>query len=185
MTQRKSSEERARSRAIGRRIRALRGEVSQLDFASGFGITRAALANYELGRSRPPKELLDKIRDRTGLDIDTGPELADFEDELRSIIGDGSNLTEDEWALIRILRLLQAADVRRIIQEVMTAVDRHKAGLRLGDPQAVAMDLARLMIIAGGHADYVRGVSGENVVQLARTLADISLERSNGTATGE
>lgn len=183
MTQRKSSEDRAGARAIGRRIRGLRGDASQFDFATAFGITRSALANYELGRSRPPKDFLEKIKARTGLDIDTGPELVDFEDELRNIVGDGSKLTEDEWALVRILRLLQASDVRRVAQEVMTAVEKRKAGLRLGDPQTVAMDLARLMIIAGGHAEYVRGVSGENVVQLARTLADISLERTKTVGT--
>lgn len=134
---------------------------------------------------RPPRDLLERIKARTGLDIDTGPELADFEDELRSIIGDGEKLTEDEWALIRVMRLMQASDARRVVQELMAAVDKRKAGLRLGDPQTAAMDLARLIIIAGGHADYARGVSGENVVQLARTLADISLERGKVAKSDE
>jgi transcriptional regulator with XRE-family HTH domain len=178
MTQRKSSEERASSRAIGRRIRALRGESSQLDFAAAFGLTRAALANYELGRSRPPKELLEKIKERTGLDIDTGPELQDFEDELRGFGGDGARLTEDEWAVVRILRVTLPEDARRVVKELVSCIERHQASVQLADAQFVAMDLARLYVIAGGHADYLRGVSGENLVQIARALADRALQKT-------
>lgn len=156
----------------------MRGDASQLDFASAFGLTRSALANYELGRSRPPKSLLEKIKERTGLDIDTGPELQDFEDELRGLVGDGSKLTEDEWAVVRILRVALPEDARRVVKELVSCIEQRKAGLQLADPQFVAMDLARLYVIAGGHADYLRGVSGQNVVELARTLADVALERT-------
>lgn len=188
MTQRKSSEERAHSRAIGRRIRSIRGDASQLDFASFFGLTRSALANYELGRSRPPKGLLEKISEKTGLPvsyIDSGPELADFEDELRSLVGEGETLTDDERAVVRLLRVSLPKDVLETVQTILRGFERNKVGLQLADPQSVVMDLARLYVIASGDGTlYQRGVSGGSMVQLAKALAD-KMQAQDETGPGE
>lgn len=171
MTQRKSSEDRAQARAIGRRLRNLRGEASQLDFAAHFGLTRSALANYELGRSRPPKELLERIKDHTGIDLDTGPEPQDFEADLKALVGDGTNLTEDEWAMVRILRVALPEDIRTVAEVLVKSIEDRGAGLQLADPKTVALDLARLYAVTLGQRDYARGISGASVVQLARVLA--------------
>jgi transcriptional regulator with XRE-family HTH domain len=144
-----------------------------MDFASLFGVTRSALANYELGRSRPPKEFLEKIKERTGIEVDTGMELADYEEELRALAGDGSKLTEDELAIIRILRVVLPEDARHVINELVQRIEKSEASLQLTDPQTVALDLARLYTIVGGARNFLRGVSGENVVQVARALAGV------------
>jgi len=142
------------------------------------GITRSALANYELGRSSPPQTFLDRLKDRLGVDVDTGPELADFEEHIRSIVGDGSRLTEDEWAVVRTLRVAQPDDTRRVVAELVACIERRKEGLNLVDPQSLAGDLARLYMIAGGHAEFIRGISGAGVVQIARAIADAAIRRA-------
>lgn len=101
------------------------------------------------------------------------PELADFEDQLRKLVGDGSELTKDELALVRIMRLAEAEDTRACIAELVARVERRSAGLRLGGQETTALDLARLYMIATGKSEYQRGASGENALQLAKALAGI------------
>ncbi len=178
MTQRKSSEDRAKARAIGRRIRTLRGNATQLDFASMFGITRSALANYELGRSIPSAQVIERISEKTGLGIEVlagNPEPVDYENTLKDMIGDGSEVTEDEWAIIRLLRVSHPDDVLGTVQGILRGFEEKRAGLQLMDPQTVAMDLARLYVISNGDGRYDRGVSGANVVQLAKALAKLAV----------
>lgn len=129
-----------------------------------FGLTRSALASYELGRTRPPNELLDRIKTRTGVDLDTGPEPEDYEADLHAIVGDGSNLTDDEWALVRVLRLVLLQDARAVASVLVKSIEDRGAGLQLADPKTVALDLARLYAVTSGQREYFRGVSGENVV---------------------
>ena len=138
-----------------------------------FGLTRSALANYELGRSRPPKEVLERIKIRTGIDLDVGPEPEDYEADLESLVGDGTNLTDDEWAIVRILRVALPQDVRAVAEVLVKSIEDRGAGLQLADPKTVALDLARLYAITSGQRDYARGISGATVVQLARVLAGV------------
>jgi transcriptional regulator with XRE-family HTH domain len=49
---------------LGRRIRQLRGDVTQEDFARSLGITQAQLSKYELGQSALPLGTLVKIAQR-------------------------------------------------------------------------------------------------------------------------
>lgn len=174
MTQRKSSEEHAHARAIGRRIRAIRGDSSQSDFAAHFGVTRSALANYEMGRTRPPRALVEKISERAGIpadSIDCGPELADFEDEFKRLVGDGSEITDDEWAIVRLLRVSHPDDVLGVVRGILRGFEERSASLQLMDPNKAAIDLARLYTIADGKGSYQRGISGANVLQLAKAIA--------------
>jgi transcriptional regulator with XRE-family HTH domain len=177
MTQRKSSEDRAKARAIGRRIRNLRGNATQLDFASMFGITRSALANYEMGRSKPPMQLIESISKKMGMPIEVlagGPEPIDYEETLKGMVGDGSKITDDEWAIVRLLRVAHPDDVLITVQSILHGFEKRGAGIQLMDPQTMAMDLARLYVISNGDGRYDRGVSGANVVQLAKALAKLT-----------
>ena len=54
---------------IAERIRAIRGERTQREFAEQLGIDRATLANYERGRRTPNYETLKKISDVSGTDV--------------------------------------------------------------------------------------------------------------------
>jgi transcriptional regulator with XRE-family HTH domain len=45
-------------KAVGLRIRQLRGQINQEEFAKGLGISQAQLSKYELGQSAPPLGVL-------------------------------------------------------------------------------------------------------------------------------
>ncbi len=45
-------------RAIGRRIRELRGRLNQIDLAAELGISQAQLSKYEQGKAAPALEVI-------------------------------------------------------------------------------------------------------------------------------
>lgn len=171
MTQRKSSEERAQARAIGRRLRALRGESSQADFAARFGVSRSALANYELGRSFAPKELLERVSAAYGADISWQANIEDFEEDLRSLTAEIEGFDEDELALIRLIRVSKPEVVRRVVQELVSGFEEDNEGLWLADRKTVMADLVRLIVISRGDREFNRGLSGANIMATAHALA--------------
>ena len=56
--------------AIGQRIRQIRGEVTQEDFAQSLGISQAQLSKYELGQSALPLGALVKLSQKCGRTAD-------------------------------------------------------------------------------------------------------------------
>jgi transcriptional regulator with XRE-family HTH domain len=56
--------------AVGQRIRQLRGDVTQEEFASSLGISQAQLSKYELGQSALPLGVLVKIAHKYGRTTD-------------------------------------------------------------------------------------------------------------------
>ena len=52
--------------AVGARIRNLRGEVTQEEFARGLGISQAQLSKYELGQNAVPLGVLIKLAKKFG-----------------------------------------------------------------------------------------------------------------------
>jgi len=59
------------SRAIGRRIRELRGfDSNQATFARLLGVTQTQLSKYERGKSTPPLEILLRLKHHFGKSID-------------------------------------------------------------------------------------------------------------------
>ncbi len=57
-------------RAIGRRIRQLRGRATQEEFARALRISQAQLSKYELGQSAPPLGVLAKLAERSDRTVD-------------------------------------------------------------------------------------------------------------------
>jgi transcriptional regulator with XRE-family HTH domain len=57
-------------RALGARIRELRVQTTQEEFASFLGISQAQLSKYELGLSAPPLAVLIKLAEKYGTSID-------------------------------------------------------------------------------------------------------------------
>ena len=47
--------------AVGERVRQLRGQITQEDFARTLGISQAQLSKYELGQSALPLGILIKL----------------------------------------------------------------------------------------------------------------------------
>lgn len=52
--------------AVGTRIRKLRGQITQEEFAPGLGISQAQLSKYELGQSAIPLGVLIKLAKKSG-----------------------------------------------------------------------------------------------------------------------
>lgn len=57
-------------RAIGQRIKELRGSRTQEDFARLMGVSQAQLSKYELGQSAPPLGFLTGLAKDTGRSVD-------------------------------------------------------------------------------------------------------------------
>jgi transcriptional regulator with XRE-family HTH domain len=57
-------------RAIGARIRELRGSRTQEEFARLMRVSQAQLSKYELGQSAPPLGFLARIAGDTGRSVD-------------------------------------------------------------------------------------------------------------------
>jgi len=55
---------------IGRRLKALRGDLSQGEFARGVGVVQQQYGRYEKGRRRPPIDILARVATKTGASID-------------------------------------------------------------------------------------------------------------------
>jgi transcriptional regulator with XRE-family HTH domain len=56
--------------AVGKRIRLLRGEATQEQFAAAINISQAQLSKYELGQSALPLGLLVRLANRYGRTAD-------------------------------------------------------------------------------------------------------------------
>lgn len=56
--------------AIGSRIRELRADTTQEDFAEDMGVSQAQLSKYELGQSTPPLGFLTRLTAKHGKSLD-------------------------------------------------------------------------------------------------------------------
>jgi transcriptional regulator with XRE-family HTH domain len=71
MTVKKNVRPRIDLRAIGRRIREIRGfDRTQAEFSKHLGIGQQQLSNYEKGRSAPTLEILVKLQALSGKSLD-------------------------------------------------------------------------------------------------------------------
>jgi transcriptional regulator with XRE-family HTH domain len=57
-------------RALGCRLRQLRAQATQEEFARFLGISQAQLSKYELGQSAPPLGVLIKLAEKYGRSTD-------------------------------------------------------------------------------------------------------------------
>ena len=106
MSQRKSSAQLADARAFGRRLRELRGAKSQGELAELSGLTRSAIANYELGRSLPGQDVVAKLASALGIgpeEFRAEPTVEDWEEQFKAM-GPTDSVSDDEMAFVRLLR---------------------------------------------------------------------------------
>lgn len=70
-TRRKEKKPRIDAKAIGHRIREIRGfDVTQAEFGRMLGIGQTQLSRYELGLNLPTSEILIKLKTYSGKSID-------------------------------------------------------------------------------------------------------------------
>jgi transcriptional regulator with XRE-family HTH domain len=70
-TRRKNTHRHVDLKAIGRRIREIRGvHLTQAEFARKLGVGQTQMSKYELGQSAPTLDVLSKLKAYSGKRID-------------------------------------------------------------------------------------------------------------------
>lgn len=110
----------------GQRIRALRGELTQVGFAKRIGVSSKAVEGWEAGASLPSGASLLRMREAFGADINvilTG-----------QTGGVAPELRPDEDQLLAHYRAAHSDARERIRQIAATAANSPKRGAKLADP---------------------------------------------------
>lgn len=139
---------------VGKRIRALRGNATQAHFAEKIGVSRAALANYETGRTKPNDMTVLKIANLTGVSPSSivSDEVYSFDDlaalvsakpELKSL----GDLSEDEKAMIRLIRVCDKEAIQQIVGAILEEIQVGRFNKEAVDVLNFARDYSRLAVI--------------------------------------
>lgn len=148
---------------IARRLRFLRGEETQEAFAKRVGVSRSALANYETGRSMPDDFTLSRICERTGTPVDyfTAHYDAIGEQSPAAVYGavfEGlPDWTEDEAALIRMLRMSDNSTIREALRVVCDGLATSDAVVRLSAFYVFSEDIQRLRDLSANKRPFAKG----------------------------
>jgi hypothetical protein len=132
------------------------------------------LANYELGRSLPKAEVIDRIALSLGVsreELIPEPSLEDIQSKLQRLIATDGQPTKDEWAIVRTLRLSSPDVVKAVVQTITGGLEAAPPRLAVADPETVTIDVARLYSIASRGGEYDRGLSVGDVTGIAKALA--------------
>lgn len=164
------------------RLRALRGERSQAEFARIVGLTRSALANYENGRTAPKPSILRQISERAGVSdsfLLSGEVRNEYELNLvvtgRGFINE-CHETPDELTIVRALRAVSPQTVETVLGLLIRDIgDSAETRARLGN--TLGSDLERLdqMHRSGGH--IAKGHTREQHADAAREIKRLASGR--------
>ncbi|MGZ8955758.1 MAG: helix-turn-helix domain-containing protein [Methylovulum sp.] len=129
---------------IGARIRNIRGDLNQQQFADLLGVGRASIANYEAGRRLPNDKLLKKIASLGKTDVNfilrsgepdnlISAELDEINKQIKKQwqacqelkVIPASAISNDEMAIIRILRSLPQQNVVEILEKILQIFDEN------------------------------------------------------------
>lgn len=171
-----STQHKAEEDGLRTRLRALRGERSQEEFARLVGLTRSALANYENGRTVPKPSVLRQISQRVGMPDDfllSGQVRNEYELN-RLVAGRGfineCHETEDELTIVRALRAVDPGTVQAVVTTLIRGIgDSAEARARMGD--RLGADLHRLDAINRAAGLFEKGSTEEEQAQAGREIA--------------
>jgi transcriptional regulator with XRE-family HTH domain len=160
---------------LGQRLKVLRGVLSQEAFAERIGVSRAALANYETGRTKPGREVLKKVSEVSGVPLEhleTGAPVSPSElaAALGFTPGGPDTITDHELALVRLLRLCRPSTILEVAKAIQTGIVENDEPKGLADPLTVVHDLKQLVTIIEREGDYNRGVSRAGFDQIITYL---------------
>ena len=172
---------------VGQRLRQLRGEESQADFAARFGLSRAALANYELGRTKPKPSLLKQISLKVGISDDfllSGSVRNEY--ELHRLMGLPSDVGEpvsyDEMVIVRTLRLCESGVVSKVAATLLEALESKPPAQNVTSQRELFGDIERLGQLSADPSSFGpaqdTAVFTETVRQLARRARDRAVPQS-------
>lgn len=171
---------------LGRRIKFLRGELSQQEFAEKIGVSRAALANYETGRTVPNESVIRSISEIVGVGVEfIGSGIRPNADGLLNLFGLGDDqscaITGDEWAILQGVRTCPPEVVRQAIAIIAQGYFALRQSAVSGDPIGVAEDLLRLQMILDKGGQFSKGPARNNKSDRLRALEHrLSALKSDG-----
>lgn len=162
---------------LAERLRVLRGERSQEEFAKLVGLTRAALANYETGRTTPKPSVLRAISEKLGLSDDF-LKFGGFRNEYElNLIATGEGVpdrsyeTDDELAIIRALRAVRPSTIEAIVSLVLDDIAEQPSSREELKGLSVQQDIARLGAILKAGGAYSKGSTKEEEDAILAALA--------------
>lgn len=121
------------------------------------------MANYETGRSQPDDFTLNRIAEKAGVSPDyftsnhdpiAGQSLAAA---AGSMVEGMPDWTEDEAALVRVLRLCDPETVCQVLDQVTSAVAQQEFLATIDSIYAIAEDIQRLREVASEHRVFEKG----------------------------
>jgi transcriptional regulator with XRE-family HTH domain len=148
---------------IARRLRFVRGDATQEEFAKRVGVSRSAIANYETGRSIPDDFTLARIVESLGFPSDYFASNYDplIEKSLAGAVGAAiegiPDWTEDEATLVRILRLCDQSTIADVIKVVAEGAARQEFLVTISTIYTVNEDLQRLFDLGEGKRPFQKG----------------------------
>jgi transcriptional regulator with XRE-family HTH domain len=152
---------------LAQRIRQLRGEKSQAEFARFVGLTRSALANYETGRTTPKPSLLREISLKLGISEDfllSGRVRNEYEFNYvatgKGFLNDSFE-SRDELSLLRVMRAARPNNIARVVGILLDDISDHAESREELKGVTAQHDLARLGEILRANGAYEKGSTGD------------------------
>lgn len=153
------------STELGARIRSVRGDDSQEEFAKKVGISRAALANYETGRTLPKRSVLARISEVVGISnsyLLKGAVRNEY--ELNYVVtGKGmlneSGETQDELSMLRVMRAARPPTIAAIVEALLDDIEKNAVSREQLEAVTAQSDLACLGEILTANGEYNKGSS--------------------------
>lgn len=138
------------------------------------GITRSALANYETNRTVPKRSVLRQICQRLGVSENAliDGDAKDLPDLLGALgiyneVGALPGLTDDEKAIIRVLRICDKDVTHAAISAITAGLEEKKFSTEVADPGTIVDDIARLYGIVKAGGTYMRGVTLDTLAAIS------------------
>lgn len=172
-------------RELGVRLRQLRGDQSQEEFAQEIGLTRSALANYETGRTMPKRAVIKEISRRLGMSDDyliSGQVRNEFELN-RALTGhhllSRHEESRDELAVVEAMRAVDPQTVSEVVAALLRDLGENAESRdRLGS-EKLGVIVHRLHIIHHAGGEFTKGMSQEQADAGARQLKEIAKENGS------
>lgn len=141
------------------------------------GLTRAALANYETGRTKPKARILKEIANRLGLSPDFLMDGQIRHEHDLNILMTGKRVlsecheTDDELAMVSALRAVEPETVKTIVDLLLRQIEENASTRERMNGHNTVNDIARLGAIFKAGGLFQKGSSAKEIDAFFASLA--------------